>query len=36
VSWGASTVIYRWKGYDNLAPSPVKDASALDGFDRAA
>jgi nickel/cobalt transporter (NiCoT) family protein len=21
-SWGISTLIYRWKGYDNLAPSP--------------
>ena len=36
VSWGASTLIYRWKGYDNLASSPATNASALDGIDRAA
>jgi hypothetical protein len=36
VSWGASTLIYRWKGYDNLATSPATNASPLDGIDRAA
>ena len=36
VSWGASTLIYRWKGYDNLATSTVTNTSALDGIDRAA
>ena len=30
-SWGVSTVIYRWKGYDKVAPTKV-----MDGLDTAA
>ena len=30
-SWGVSTLIYRWKGYDDLAPT-----AAMDGLDTAA
>jgi hypothetical protein len=35
VSWGGSTLSYRWKGYDNLAPSPVNEASAPGALDQA-
>jgi high-affinity nickel-transport protein len=30
-SWGVSTLVYRWKGYDNLATTQV-----MDGLDTAA
>ena len=35
-SWGVSTLIYRWKGYDHLATSAVPAPSGLDRLDEAA
>ncbi len=35
-SWGISTLIYRWKGYDDLAPSPVPTSTGLKRLDDAA
>ncbi|HEY4944649.1 MAG TPA: HoxN/HupN/NixA family nickel/cobalt transporter [Candidatus Limnocylindrales bacterium] len=36
VSWGLSTLVYRWKGYDNLTPTPVTSAPGPSGLDQAA
>jgi high-affinity nickel-transport protein len=35
-SWGISTLIYRWKGYDNLTPSPIASGPGHDRLDTAA
>ncbi len=35
-SWGVSTLVYRWKGYDNLVASPVATAAEPEGLDTAA
>ncbi len=36
VSWGVSTLIYRWKGYDNLTVAPVTSTPGPSGLDQAA
>jgi high-affinity nickel-transport protein len=35
-SWGVSTLIYRWKGYDHLATAAAPAGSKLDRLDEAA
>ncbi len=35
-SWGVSTLIYRWKGYDKLTATPVTSKPGPSGLDRAA
>jgi high-affinity nickel-transport protein len=35
-SWGVSTLIYRWKGYDHLAPSVLAAGPELERFEEAA